>query len=87
MIEPDQLAYSKKKTQEKLLKKAPQLEKRRVAAIKKIYDGKIEFPWATETKTDTFTPYYTLLWDIITPKSYQGVYKKCTKINLFGEDT
>ena len=87
VIEPDQLAYSKKKTQEKLLKKAPELEKRRVAAIKKIYDGKIELPWATETKTDTFTPYYTLLSDIINPKTYKAVYKKGTKINLLGEDT
>ena len=87
VIEPDQLAYSKKKTQEKLLKKAPELEKRRVAAVKKIYDGKIELPWATETKTDTFTPYYTLLSDIINPKTYKAVYKKGTKINLLGEDT
>lgn len=87
VIEPDQLAYSKKKTQEKLLQKAPELEKRRVAAIKKIYDGKIELPWATETKTDTFTPYYTLLSDIINPKTYKAVYKKGTKINLLGEDT
>ena len=86
MIEPDQLAYSKKKTQEKLLKKAPELEKRRVAAVKKIYDGKIELPWATETKTDTFTPYYTLLGDIINPETRQVAYKKGTKVNILGED-
>ncbi|MBQ9259374.1 MAG: hypothetical protein IJ187_05945 [Neisseriaceae bacterium] len=86
VIEPDQLAYSKKKTQEKLLKKAPELEKRRVAAVKKIYDGKIELPWATETKTDTFTPYYTLLGDIINPETRQVAYKKGTKVNILGED-
>ena len=86
VIEPDQLAYSKKKTQEKLLKKAPELEKRRVAAVKKIYDGKIELPWATKTKTDTFTPYYTLLGDIINPKTRQVAYKKGTKVNILGED-
>ena len=86
VIEPDQLAYSKKKTQDKIKKKAPELEKRRIAAIKKIYDGKIELPWATETKTDTFTPYYTLLGDIINPKTRQVAYKKGTKVNILGED-
>ena len=86
VIEPDQLAFIREKSRAKIKKKAPELEKRRIAAIQKMIDGKMELPWATETKTDSFVPYYTLLADIIHPQTKQVAYKKGTKVNILGED-
>ena len=49
--------------------------------------GEMTLPYAQKTATDTFTPYFTMQYDLIDPQSKKVLIAKGTKLNVLGNDT
>lgn len=50
-------------------------------------EGEMTLPYAKTTKTDVFTPYFTLPENLLNPETGKVILPKGTKLNLLGNDT
>ena len=86
VIEPNQIEFQKKITVAHHKRTLKAREEKRIKELEEDFEGRVELPWSSVTKTDTFAPFYTVPIDIINPKDQTTIAQKGTKINILGND-
>ena len=87
VAEPDQAEYFRQQTMKIAAQNKDKWEEHSAQLVQKKIQGELTLPYAQKTATDTFTPYYTMQYDLIDPQSKKVLVPKGTKLNLLGNDT
>lgn len=87
VTEPDQAELIRQKVMEQAAKNKDKWAERSAQLVQKKIQGEMTLPYAQKTATDTFTPYYTMQYDLIDPQSKKVLIAKGTKLNVLANDT